>query len=370
MPPYADSFDVTETSAHVSRTRRLLFWLFLVHAVMLGYGGLIHGPGWDEGGHLPSGISHWQLGNTDAYRVNPPLVRMVATLPLAFIDFDLNWNWSSDTVSRPEWNLGHQLWNQHGRAAYWYLTIARWVSIPWSLLAAYIIFQWGSQLYGPEAGLFAAVLWCFSPLVLTNAQMMTPDTGAAALGVAAAFAYWKFQKDLTWITAIDAGILLGLAELTKFTWVILFVMWPVVWIIQLLLNREKLTVSVFRSQVSQILRNLLPQYETEHLFRDGSLGLGQVSAQCLVHHGLVPGASLLGPNAKLIKSRVIDKDGDPRLPLLWNDGTALGFGKVVFSLHRFSALCVSRGEPKSDAVHRRDMCRQQPGGRLRSPIRG
>lgn len=227
--------------------------LLVVHAAMLGYGAWIHGPGWDEGGHLPSGISHWKTGNTDAYRVNPPLVRMIATLPVAWIDFDLPDLQVEDTRIRPEWVMGHLLWRQHGRNAYWYLTVARWICIPWSLLAAYIIYVWGTQLYGQASGLFAAILWCFSPLVLANAQMMTPDTGAAAMGVAASYAFRIFVKNPTWFRAIDAGILLGVAQLTKFTWVVLFLLWPAIWAANLFLQRHTLTTTLFRRSSSQFL---------------------------------------------------------------------------------------------------------------------
>ncbi|MEO8494807.1 MAG: glycosyltransferase family 39 protein, partial [Planctomycetota bacterium] len=210
------------TTSGEPNIRRWLVALLFVHATMLAYGARIHGPGWDEAGHLPAGISHWQLGNTDLYRVNPPLARMVATIPLAPFDYSVNWTWdSSDTVARPEWTMGVQLWQAHGMDVYWYLTVARWMSIPWSLLAAYIIYTWSSQLYGRRAGLFSTVLWCFSPLVLTNAQMMTPDSAAAALGVCAAFAFWKWMHVGDLSSTYVAGLLLGLAELTKTTWIIL-----------------------------------------------------------------------------------------------------------------------------------------------------
>lgn len=244
-----------------SENAKLVRWCFqsllVVHAAMLAYGAWIHGPGWDEGGHLPSGISHWQIGTIDAYRVNPPLVRMIATLPIAMVDFELPQFRGEDTRMRPEWVMGHVFWQQHGRNAYWYLTIARWACIPWSLLAAYMIYVWATRLYGQASGLFAAVLWCFSPLVLTNAQMMTPDAAAAAMGVSASYVFWKYIKDPTWLRAIDAGILLGLAELTKFSWVILFILWPVIWVSDLFAKRSSLTTVDFRGRSLQFLSIVL-----------------------------------------------------------------------------------------------------------------
>ena len=50
------------------------------HAVLLAVSATIHSPVWDEIGHLPAGLSHWQFGNFEAYRVNPTVERMVAAL--------------------------------------------------------------------------------------------------------------------------------------------------------------------------------------------------------------------------------------------------------------------------------------------------
>lgn len=217
---------------------RILVGLLSVHALLLGYGAAIHAPGWDEVGHLPAGISHWQLGNTDLYRVNPPLVRMLATLPLMGIEWDLPWAWSSAPLARPEFGLGRELWTRHGAAAYWYLTYARWAVIPLSLLAGLVIFRWSRDLYGGAAGLLAVSLWCFSPMVLTNAQLITPDVGSAALGALAGYAFWKWLHDRSADIAWMAGILLGLAQLTKFTWIILYLLWPTLWALHFLRDRR------------------------------------------------------------------------------------------------------------------------------------
>lgn len=230
-----DDFEDTDDSGNNTAEPRLHRWLamlLITHTAMLAHGASIHGPGWDEAGHLPAGISHWQVGHTDLYRVNPPMPRMIATLPLALCQFDLDWpSMRESSHARPEFGLGRQLWQRHGKEVYWYLTLARWMSIPWSLLAAYIVYRWGRELYGARAGLFSAVLWCFSPLVLTNAQMITPDTAASALGVFAAYVFWKWLQDSCPSSTVHAGLLLGLAELSKFTWVVLFGLWPLLWFI-------------------------------------------------------------------------------------------------------------------------------------------
>ncbi len=56
--------------------------LLVIHTLLLAASAWMHSPTRDEWGHLPAGVSHWQLGQFDLYRVNPPLVRMVAALPV------------------------------------------------------------------------------------------------------------------------------------------------------------------------------------------------------------------------------------------------------------------------------------------------
>ncbi|HVA45057.1 MAG TPA: glycosyltransferase family 39 protein [Pirellulales bacterium] len=84
----------------------------------------------------------------------------------------------------------------------------------------------GSELYGGTPGLVATALWCFCPIVLGHGALVTPDVAAASMGVAACYLFWRWLGEPTWSWALAAGGGLGLAELTKFTWLILFAAWP------------------------------------------------------------------------------------------------------------------------------------------------
>ncbi len=92
-------------------------------------------------------------------------------------------------------------------------------------------YRWARELYGDWPGLLALTLWCFEPNILANAQMITPDTGATAFGLTAAYIFWKWLKRPGWMLALGAGVALGLALLTKTTWIILFALWPALWLL-------------------------------------------------------------------------------------------------------------------------------------------
>lgn len=212
--------------------RLLAAALLLAHAGLLAYGAAVHSPVIDEVGHMAAGLSHWQLGKFDLYHVNPPLVRMVAVVPVLWAQPKYDWSQYSDAPgARTEFDIGRDFIADNGERSFWLFTWARWACIPFSLLGGYICFRWARELYGDWSGLLALTLWCFGPYILANGQMITPDMGATALGVTAGYCFWKWLRQPHWGTAALAGLALGLAELTKTTWVLLFALWPLLWLV-------------------------------------------------------------------------------------------------------------------------------------------
>ena len=56
--------------------------LIICHVCLLVYSAIVHSPNANEPAHLAAGISHWTMGRFGLYRVNPPLVRAVAAIPV------------------------------------------------------------------------------------------------------------------------------------------------------------------------------------------------------------------------------------------------------------------------------------------------
>ena len=166
------------------------------------------------------------------YRVNPPLVRMVATTPVLFARPKNDWSgYDASVGARSERSIRGDFIETNGERIFRLHTLARWACIPFSLLGAYVCFRWARELYGDKAGILALALWCFSPNIMAYAQLIAPDAGATALGVAAAYCLWRWLGHPTWKRAVAAGVVLGLAELTKGTWIVLFGLWPLLWVV-------------------------------------------------------------------------------------------------------------------------------------------
>ena len=225
-------------------TRTLEKWtvacVLILHVSLLALSAIRHSPVVDEVGHLPSGLSHWRLQRFDLYSVNPPLIRTLATAPLHFTNVPVEFTgYQTLPRHRPEFMIGAG-WITTNRDTFRRdFTIARWACIPFSMLGAVVCMMWARDLYGPSAGLIALGLWCFCPNVLGHASLITPDAGAAALGVAACYVFrkWLTHRTLGW--AAFSGVLLGLTLLTKLTWLFLLGLWPLGWIAGRILVRSR-----------------------------------------------------------------------------------------------------------------------------------
>ncbi len=209
----------------------IVLGLLAMHALLVGWIAVVKSPALDEMPHLAAGISHWEFGDFSLYRVNPPLVRMIAALPPLALGIETDWNqgWSVGPFARSEFSLGRRLVDVNGRASFRLFTYARWACLPLTLLGGYLCYRWACDLYGMASGIFALLIWCFSPNVLGWGATICPDLPAATFGLLAAYSFWNWLRTPGAGAALWAGLSLGLALLTKSTWILLLGLWPVLW---------------------------------------------------------------------------------------------------------------------------------------------
>lgn len=206
--------------------------LLTVHGGLLAYSAARHSPTWLEPAFLASGISHWQFGRFELYRVNPPLVRMVAALPALVVGCETDWSGYKDRPgSRAEFAVGDDFIRANGRRSVLLMIYARWACIPFSLIGAYFAYRWARDLYGQRAGLITLTIYVFDPNLLSHGELITPDSACTGFGIVAGYTFWRWLKQPTWGCAAVAGGALGLAELSKMSWLVLFGCWPVLWLI-------------------------------------------------------------------------------------------------------------------------------------------
>lgn len=215
----------------MSKRWLVLCILLVSHAGLLAWSASQHSPTLNEPGLLAAGLSHWQLERFELYRVNPPLVRGVACLPLISSGAKTDWSaFYEGPGARPEFVIGADFVNANGPRTIRLTTLARWACLPFSVLGALACYAWARELYGPDAGLLATMLWCFSPTILGHAALATTDAPTAAFAATASYCFWNWIKCPSWKGAIVSGIVLGLAELTKMTLLVLYPLWAVLWL--------------------------------------------------------------------------------------------------------------------------------------------
>jgi 4-amino-4-deoxy-L-arabinose transferase-like glycosyltransferase len=86
-----------------------------------------------------------------------------------------------------------------------------------TVVLAAMIYRWAANWFGPTAGLFSLTLFAFDPNILAHGSLATTDMAATVFIFGAVWAFIRFLKSPTprrwWL----AAVLLGLAQVTKLT---------------------------------------------------------------------------------------------------------------------------------------------------------
>ncbi|MFZ5559479.1 MAG: ArnT family glycosyltransferase [Patescibacteria group bacterium] len=184
----------------------------------------------DEVAHIPAGYSYLTQRDMRLNPEHPPLLKDLSAIPLLFIK-NINFpsqikSWKEEVNS--QWDFGFAfLYNSNNDAD----KIIFWSRLPMLLLLialGFFVYRWTKELYGKWPALLAIFLFSFSPTFIAHGRYVTTDVGAA-LGFFVATYY--FVKCLSaeasgeggakikyWIIA---GIFFGLAQLIKFSLVLL-----------------------------------------------------------------------------------------------------------------------------------------------------
>ncbi len=188
--------------------------------------------GWcnDESAHIPAGLYHLETGLMDSYRVNPPLPRMIAALPLLVDQPMIQWQTYASAYARSEYRFADAWVSDNQSIIPRQLLISRATMLLFFGLGLWSIVRWAQDLYGNTSAWLAAAMWCFNPEIITHSAVVAPDLPAAASGLFCGYHFWRWLKlesrPMSWTVAAT----LALAILCKFSWLFLMGLLPmVVW---------------------------------------------------------------------------------------------------------------------------------------------
>ena len=201
---------------------RWMLLLICVQAVLLLTAAWRTAPGSDEWRHLPSGIMHLKHGDMTPYRVNPPLVRTWAAIPVVVLGYDELRYFPGDFPGmRAESLLGGRYFETYLGKHQLIFSLARFACVPFALLGSFVLFRCGEILFGSGGGVIPSVLWAFSPMVLGFGGTILPDVPAAVFGIASAWGFNRCVKHSDLRAALAGGSFAGVAMLCKSTWLVL-----------------------------------------------------------------------------------------------------------------------------------------------------
>jgi hypothetical protein len=189
----------------------------------------------DELAHIPSGYSY--LTQND-YRLNPehpPLIKDISAAPLLF----LNLNFPVDIPEWTEhingqWDMGRIFIYESGNNADRIIRFSRFPIMLLAMLFGWMLFKWTSKLYGDKVGLLTLFFFALSPTMIAHSRYVTTDLGAAFGFFIGLASFINFLKTPTRKNIIIAGIAFGIAQLLKFSLVILapiYVLIGIFWVV-------------------------------------------------------------------------------------------------------------------------------------------
>src|SRR3989344_4928617 len=176
----------------------------------------------DELAHIPAGYGY--VHNLD-YRLNPehpPLVKALAAFPLLFLNPHFptdNSAWTTDVNG--QWTMGGEFLYGSGNDPDSILRVARMGPILLTLFLIMLIYFWSREFLGNRWALVPAFLFGLSPTILAHGHYVTTDIGAALGVVLGTYFFVKFLSSPSKHGLLYAGIAFGLAQLMKFSAVLL-----------------------------------------------------------------------------------------------------------------------------------------------------
>jgi hypothetical protein len=175
----------------------------------------------DETTHLPSGYTYLATGEIRLNRQHPPLVKLLAALPLVPLSprLDLgNPAWTADPPD--EWALGYTFLYSNDADAL--LFRGRLAIVLLSILGGVYVYLFARDLFGPMAGLLSLFLFAFCPNVLAHSHLVTMDMPLASFAIASSYHLWRWARSRRPVHLASGSVLLGCALASKFS-AVLFV---------------------------------------------------------------------------------------------------------------------------------------------------
>jgi hypothetical protein len=176
---------------------------------------------WDEDDHIYAGFMSWKHADFGLNPEHPPLVKLVAALPL--LNLPLKMPALQNRFFKLEAFLGGKdflFQNDANRM----LLRARLAASLFTLLLAVLVFLAAREMFGLGAGFIALALLAFDPNFIAHGAVVGTDMGLSCFMFASVYAFYRYVKAPSAWRMVLVGIAAGLALASKHTGILVFPM--------------------------------------------------------------------------------------------------------------------------------------------------
>jgi len=183
---------------------------------------IVHGESltFDEGDHIFAGYMMWHSGDYGLNPEHPPLVKLVATMPLLQEKLwvpPLKQRWFKSEAYRD----GRDFMERNDGPSHRLLFRMRLAAGVFAVGLSVFVFLLGRRLFGESAGLLALLLVVFEPNVLANSDLVTTDMGVACFFLATIYCFYRFARQSSVINLFLIGLTAGLTLSAKHSGILL-----------------------------------------------------------------------------------------------------------------------------------------------------
>ena len=193
---------------------------------------------WDEQDHLYAGYMSWKHGDFGLNPEHPPLVKMVAAIPI--LNMDLKMPAQQDRFFKTEAFLNGKdfLFKNDANSM---LFRARMAAAIFTLLLAIFVFLAGREMFGTVAAFIALGLLVFDPTLLGHGAVVTTDAALSCFLFASVYAFYRYVKSPTPWRLVVLGIAVGFTLASKHTGILIFPILFLLAVCEILLSHRAAT---------------------------------------------------------------------------------------------------------------------------------
>ncbi len=189
---------------------------------------------WDEGDHIFAGYMSWVRGDFGLNPEHPPLVKLVATVPL--LPLKLNVPKLRNRYFKTEAFLDGREF-LYGNDPDTILARTRTAASLFALALLAVVFLAAREMFGTGAGLLALTLLVFEPNLLAHGAYVTTDVALSFGMFATVYAFYRYVKaPSVWRLALT-GVAAGAALAAKHTGILVFPILALLLVCEALVSR-------------------------------------------------------------------------------------------------------------------------------------